>query len=145
MRTMTVNKVVTAILVLQILQPFLLFPLPDRPFMIIKIDRIGAKHDKNRSSRLQMFFKTGVLKDFAIFTGKHLGRVLFLMNLQAWRLTALLISTPTLVFSYECFEICKNNLFYRIPFGGCFCKEKTILAISSWLAGNFMEIVLISF
>ena len=88
---MTVKNVVTAILVLQILQPFLLFPLPDRPFMIIKTDRIGAKHDKDRNSRSQMFFETGVLKDFAIFTGKHLCRVLFLMNLQAWRLTALLI------------------------------------------------------
>ena len=26
-----------------------------------------------RSSRLQIFFKIGVLKNFAIFTGKHLG------------------------------------------------------------------------
>ena len=40
-----------------------------------------------RSSRLQMFFKIGVLKDVPIFTGKHLCRSLFLINfagLQLW-------------------------------------------------------------
>ena len=36
-----------------------------------------------RSSRLQMFFKTSVLKNFANFTGKHLGWSLFLLKLQA--------------------------------------------------------------
>ena len=34
----------------------------------------------NRSSRSQMFFKIGVLKNFAIFTGKHLRWSLFLIN-----------------------------------------------------------------
>ena len=37
----------------------------------------------SRSSRLQMFFKIGVLKSFANFTGKHLCWSLFLKNLQA--------------------------------------------------------------
>ena len=36
-----------------------------------------------RSSRLQMFFKIGVLKNFAIFTGKHLCWNLFLIMLHA--------------------------------------------------------------
>ena len=38
-----------------------------------------------RSSRLQMFFKIGVLKNFANFTGKHLCWSLFLIKLQGWR------------------------------------------------------------
>ena len=38
-----------------------------------------------RNSRWVMFFKIGVLKDFAIFTGIHLCRSLFLMKLQAFR------------------------------------------------------------
>ena len=38
-----------------------------------------------RSSRSQMFFKIGILKNFAIFTGKKLCRSLFLKQLQAWR------------------------------------------------------------
>ena len=36
-----------------------------------------------RSSRLQMFFKKGVLKNIAIFTAKHLCWSLFLIKLQA--------------------------------------------------------------
>ena len=37
-----------------------------------------------RSSRSQIFFKIGVLKNFAIFTAKHLFWSLFLMKLPAW-------------------------------------------------------------
>ena len=39
---------------------------------------------KYRSSLSQMFFKVGSLKNFAIFTGKHLCWSLFLIKLQAW-------------------------------------------------------------
>ena len=38
-----------------------------------------------RSSRLQMLFKIGVLKNFAIFTGKHPCWSLFKIKLQAWK------------------------------------------------------------
>ena len=38
-----------------------------------------------KSSRSKMFFKIGVLKNYAIFTGKHLCWNLFLINLQALR------------------------------------------------------------
>ena len=38
-----------------------------------------------RSSHSQMFFKVSVLKIFAIFTGKHLCWILFLIKLQDWR------------------------------------------------------------
>ena len=37
---------------------------------------------KLKSSRLQMFFKIGSIKNFAIFTGKHLCWELFLIKLQ---------------------------------------------------------------
>ena len=39
----------------------------------------------NRCSCSQMFFKIGVLKNFAIFTWKHLCWSLFLTKLQTWR------------------------------------------------------------
>ena len=39
-----------------------------------------------RGSRSHMFFKIGVLKNFTIFTGKHLCWSLFLIKLQAFRL-----------------------------------------------------------
>ena len=38
-----------------------------------------------RSSRSQMFFKIGALKNFAMFTGKHLCWSLFVIKLQAAR------------------------------------------------------------
>ena len=37
-----------------------------------------------------MFFKIGVLKEFAIFTGKHQCRGLFLIKLEVRRTVALL-------------------------------------------------------
>ena len=41
---------------------------------------------RNRTSRLRMFFKMGVIKNSAIFTGKPLCWSLFLIKLQGWRL-----------------------------------------------------------
>ena len=42
----------------------------------------SEKSVKYRSSRPEMFCKKGVLKNFAIFTGKHLCWSLFLIKLQ---------------------------------------------------------------
>ena len=47
-----------------------------------------------RNNRLQMFFKIGVLRNFANFTGKHLFWILFfLIKLQAFRLAKFLRTT----------------------------------------------------
>ena len=60
-----------------------------------------------------LFFKVGVLKNFAVFTGKHLRWSLFLKMFQAFTFT-----TPTLViFSKDC-EIFKNSFLYRTPLAG---------------------------
>ena len=73
---------------------------------------------RNRSSRSQMFFKIGVLKNFAIFTGKHLcwglffNRVPFRKGLQAFNFIKK--ETPTQLFSCEYCEILKNTS------GSCF-------------------------
>ena len=42
-----------------------------------------------RSSHLQVFFKIAILKNFVIFTGKHLCWSLFLIKLQTFRLVTL--------------------------------------------------------
>ena len=47
-------------------------------------------HFNFKSSHLQMFLKTGFLKKFAIFAGKHLCWSYFLIKLQAWRSAILL-------------------------------------------------------
>ena len=69
------------------------------------------RFSKSRSSRLQTFFKTGVFKNFVIFTGKHLCWSFFL--------------TPTQMFSCEYCEILKNNFFQRTP-----ASEKSIILIN---------------
>ena len=69
-----------------------------------------------RSNRLQMFFKTGVFKNFAIFTGKPLCWSLFLLKSLTWRFATLIKKeTPTHVFFCEYCEIFQNNFFYRTP------------------------------
>ena len=72
---------------------------------IISMDR--------RSSRSQMFFKIGALKNFANFTEKHLCWSLFLIKLQAWR--TLIKETPTQMFSLWNLRNFYQHLFYRSP------------------------------
>ena len=62
-----------------------------------------------------MFFKIGVLKSFANFTGKHFCWSLILKNLKAERLQFHKKKTPTQVFSCEPCEIFKNTFSYRTP------------------------------
>ena len=61
-----------------------------------------------------MFFKIGVLKNFA--TAKHQRWSLFLKKLKKEE-------APTQVFSYKHYEIFKNSFLYRTTTsGGCFCQ-----------------------
>ena len=57
-----------------------------------------------RSNQSQMFFKIGVLKNFGIFTGKHLRGSLFLNK-----------AILTQVFSCEYSKIFNNSFLERIP------------------------------
>ena len=66
------------------------------------------------SSRLQMFFKVGVLKSYAIFTGKHLRWGHFWTKFQSFRPTTLKV-TLTKVFFCEYCKIFKNSFFHRTP------------------------------
>ena len=52
------------------------------PMLLVMLFAHVAKRSNSRS---HMFFKTGVLKNFAIFTGKHLCWNHFLIKLQDWR------------------------------------------------------------
>ena len=54
-----------------------------------------------RSSRSQVFFKIGVLKNFPKFTGKHLLWIFFLIKLQARRPATVLKKR----FQYMCFRV----------------------------------------
>ena len=72
-----------------------------------------------RSNRSQMFFKISVLRNFAIFTGKHLYWSLFLIKLQASK-QRYLKKNPTQVLFFEYWEILKNTFFLQNTSGGCF-------------------------
>ena len=68
-----------------------------------------------RSSCSQIFIEISVLKNFAIFTGKHLCWSLFLRNLQVLKPASLLKRDFNKVFSCGYCEIFKNNFSYRTP------------------------------
>ena len=70
------------------------------------VDETRKVHKSNHS---QMFFKIGVLKNFAIFTGKCLCWSLFLIKLQAYNFIKKEI--PTQEFSYEYCKIFKKVLY----------------------------------
>ena len=63
------------------------------------------------SSRSQIFLKSGVLKYFANFTGKHYAGV-FVIKLQDLVLAVLLKRDSNTGVSCEICEICKNTFFF---------------------------------
>ena len=67
-----------------------------------------------RSSRLDVFCKKGVLRNFANFIGKHLSQS-FLIKLQAQACNFIKKETPARVFSCEVCKISKNIYFHRTP------------------------------
>ena len=74
-------------------------------------------HIRCRSSHSQMFFKIGLLKSFAIFTGKHLCWCLFLIKLK---------NLLKKRFRHRCFPVNIAQLlktaFSQNSFGGCFSR-----------------------
>ena len=87
-----------------------------RPVDIVKFLRTAFfVLNSSRSSRLQMFFKIGVFKSFANFTGKHLCWSLFLKNVPAEGLQLHKKKNPTQVSSRGVCEIFKNTFCYRTP------------------------------
>ena len=66
-----------------------------------------------RSSRSQMFFQTGVLKNFSNFTGKHLRWSLFLINLLTWRPSTILKRDFNVGVSCKHCQIFKNSFFIK--------------------------------
>ena len=78
-----------------------------------------------RSSRLRMFFKIGVVKNFTKFTGKQMCWSLFLIRLQAWKAATILKrDSNTGVFlcnlrNWKCCTLQNTS-------GGCFCSYTEI-------------------
>ena len=82
-----------------------------------------------RSSHLSCSIEKTVLKNFAIFTGKHLCWSLFLIKLQDFRPATLLErDSNTDVFLFSC-EYCKDfkYLLRKTFTSGCFWRLQTFL------------------
>ena len=83
------------------------------PFLfLVLIKRIRRWCDSRRSHR-RCSTKKVVLKNFAVFTRKHLYWSLFLIKLRAFRPATLLKWTPTQTFSCEYCKILKSNYFEK--------------------------------
>ena len=63
----------------------------------------------------EVLLKKGVLKNFRKFTAKHLHRILFFKKVTGLRLA--ILSKKRFQFSYESYEISKNN-FLQSTSGG---------------------------
>ena len=68
-----------------------------------------------RSSRPEVFYKKGVLRNLANFTGKHLCQTFFFNKVAGDGLQLYWKKTLGQAFSCEICEISKNAFFYRIP------------------------------
>ena len=73
----------------------------------------------------EVFYKKAAIKNFEIFTGKHLCWSLFLINLQASHFSGMPSGltpkeTPTQTFSCEYCKIFKNISFLKNNCDSCF-------------------------
>ena len=66
-----------------------------------------------RSSRLEVFCKKAVLKNFAKFTGKHVCQSLFFNKVAAQACNFIIKEILALVFSCESCKIFKNIYFHK--------------------------------
>ena len=101
---------------------------PLHMFLVMLFIHVG----KRLSSSSHIIFKTGVLKNFAIFTRKRLCWSLFLIKLQDWRLVFSLKETSTQVFSYEYCKIFKNSFFMENLFIKLFRKFMWWWTLDVW-------------
>ena len=74
-----------------------------------------------RSSRPEVFYKKGVLRNLIKFTGKHLCQSLFFIK-----------ETLAQVFSCEFCQISKITIFTQNTSGGCFCYWYENISIATY-------------
>ena len=87
----------------------------------------GSKSKVNtlfKCSHRRCSIKKAFLRNFAIFTGKHLCRSLFLIKLQVFRSPTLLTRDSRQLLSCEYCEIFIKYLFWETSTNGCFWNVK---------------------
>ena len=115
------------------------------------------KHHRYRKGRSQMFFKKDVLKNFSIFTGKHLCWSLLLNKWQVFRSAALLKKR----LQHSCFPVniakflrtpTLKNIYKRLLQESCsllLAKDALFPQLSEWifrvLTKEFTSRILVNF
>ena len=92
-------------------------------FRTITLKSCLSKSEFSFSEQPLVFYKKGVLKSFTIFTGKHLCRSLFFINLKTFRPSGQQLyqkGSPTQVFSQWTLRIFQEHLICRTSANGCF-------------------------
>ena len=84
------------------------------------LELVSIRFHKIRSSRSEMFFKIGVLKCFAVFTGKHKCWCLFLIKFQTWK--------PAKRLQHRCFPVNTAKCQKQPP--EVFCKKGVLRSFS---------------
>ena len=84
--------------------------LYNKIFMFLQVVFIKCEQLTDRSSRLEVFCKKGVLGNFTKFTGKHRLRPAALLKKRLWR-RCFLVSFAKFL----------RKIFYRTTPGDCFC------------------------
>ena len=82
-------------------------------FLVWALRLNGGAGQTYRSSRPEVFCKKGVLKNFAIFTGKHLCWSLFLIKLQAWKIRNVHRKASVLVSLFNKIAGLKASSFFK--------------------------------
>ena len=83
------------------------------------MDTDDSQERKGEKQPPEVFYKKAVLSNFAIFTGKHQCRSLFLIKLLK---RDSIKETPAKVFACEYCEIFKNTYFEKTLANDCFCR-----------------------
>ena len=110
-------------------------------FLVMLFIHVG----KRLNSCWQMFFKTGVLKNFAIFTGKHHWWSLFLIKLQDWRSAFSLIKTlqhrcnPTNIAKFVKMDFLWNTCLLHVHFVFCVIITVTPLMLFPQIPNHFLS------
>ena len=86
----------------------------------------------SKSSQRRCSMKKAVLKNFAIFKGKHLSWNLFLINFQAWRSVILLKRDCISVVFLWILQHFWEHLFWGTSAGRCFWGSLNPLHVSSY-------------
>ena len=82
--------------------------------VVIVISDRSLRYENNfRSIRPKAFYKKGVLRNFAKFTGKHLCQSLFFNKVADLEACDFIKKETLAQFSCEFYEILKNTIFYK--------------------------------